>query len=132
MYLLLELSYMNCHCHIIHMYLSHIAGILLERTLFLDTLLWILLTAVASATVQNILILNVRVYCISQLMLWCTVSITAIYTFWTNTRFIIKCCIKESLLGIHCFKRIIRKISDTIRGVRLTVLQLVCQDWTKR
>ena len=31
--------------------------------------------------VQNILVLNVRVYYIKQLMLWCTVSITDVYTF---------------------------------------------------
>ena len=31
--------------------------------------------------VPNILVSNVRVYYIKQLMLWCTVSITAVYTF---------------------------------------------------
>ena len=37
-------------------------------------------------------------------------------------------CIKESLFSIHSFQRMIRKMSDTIRGVRLTVQQLVCQN----
>ena len=39
---------------------------------------------------------------------------------------------KAALFSILCFQRIIRKMSDTIRGVRLTVQQLVCQNKPNR